>query len=68
MKSRTLYQCEICKREYQKEPLALQCEAGHKVPKKVEKPLYDIDDNKCEYPSSVNIIFDNGQSARYYRK
>lgn len=68
MKSRTLYQCEICGREYQKESVALECESNHKKPKKVEKPLYDVADNKVNYPASVNVIFSDGTSARYYRK
>ena len=67
MKSRVLYQCAICKREYQKENLAVECESNHKKPKKVNNPLYDVQDNKPNYPHSVNVIFEDGSSARYYR-
>lgn len=68
MKSRVLYQCEICGKEYQKESVALECESNHKKPKKVNNPIYDIKDNKPNYPESVNVIFDDGTSARYFRR
>lgn len=68
MKSRTLYQCDICGREYQKDTAALQCEGNHKKPKKVNNPIYDAMDNKPNYPLSVNVIFDDGMVARYFRK
>jgi len=68
MKSRILYQCEICKREYQKELVAIECESNHKKPKRVEKPFYDVADNKVNYPLSVNVVFNDGASARYFRR
>ena len=65
MKSRVLYQCEICGKEYPKESIALKCENNHKKPEEVNNPIYDIKD-KPNYPGSVNVIFDDGTSARYF--
>ena len=68
MKEIKLYQCEICKRQYQDKQIAIACEKKHFVVDKVTDPIYDASEHKSEYPESVLVHFTNGKSARYNRK
>lgn len=62
------YTCCICGRAYSSYKGAEECEGRHKIPERVDEPLYDPKDRKNAYPSSVLIHFKDGTSARYHRK
>ena len=72
-KSKTFYYCHICRRQFEKEQNAEECENNHLVPQKIVKYDYDKDHNrKIEYPASISIAMENAEGKKkiveYYRK
>ena len=64
MKTKTLYTCEICNTDYNTEEEAEKCEQTHRTVDAISKVIYG---NKCLYPSSITVTFDDGKVLEFKR-
>lgn len=68
MKVKTLYECEICGTPYKDESKCKECESSHKKIKKIHTAQYQsYHVNQKGYPSSIEVLMDDGEKIRYKR-
>lgn len=68
MKQIALYVCEHCGTQYAEKADAQKCEKNHKQPKEVGGCRYlSIKIDASGYPSTINIMFEDGSMRQYKR-
>jgi len=65
------YVCEVCGAKFLKKEIATECEKKHYKPVEIAYTHYDLNDNKNEYPSTMEVKLKRSdgmvKTITYYR-